>query len=220
VIAGPRGDGTLIMSGPFPRDETYWDTLADLGIGADVGIIWGGNEHDVCYLFESGMRFDFLSEHVRKMNPSAQIISRVAIRDRLQQTSFNDLDLVLKRLTTGGVNRIALIGTPPPKDDHKARRAFLRQPGEAHFVNRAAQLGLSVETISITDPYVRLKLWYLLQDMLAEEARTRGLMFIPVPKEVQDADGFLKREFWASDVTHANEAYGNVIYETVVRAFK
>ena len=57
-------------------------------------------------------------------------------------------------------------------------------------------------------------------NMLAEEARSRGLMFIPVPKEVQDADGFLKREFWASDVTHANEAYGNVIYETVVQAFK
>ena len=56
--------------------------------------------------------------------------------------------------------------------------------------------------------------------MLAEKARTRGLMFIPVPKEVQDADGFLKREFWASDATHANEAYGDVIYETVVRAFR
>jgi hypothetical protein len=91
---------------------------------------------------------------------------------------------------------------------------------EEFFVNWAAQLGQSLETISITDPYVRLKLWYLLQDVQAEEARIRGVMFIPVPKEVQDADGFLKREFWASDVSHTNEAYGNVIYETVVRAFK
>jgi hypothetical protein len=217
LIAGPRGDGTLIMAGPFPRDMSYWDALADLGTGADVGIIWHGNEHNVCYFFEAETPFDFLSPHVHKMDPSAQIMSRAAIRDRFQQ-SFNDLDLVLKRLATGGVNRIALIGTPPPKGDNEALRAFAQT--ETYFVEAAAQLGQSVETRAITDPYVRLKLWYLLQDKLAEEARIRGVMFIPVPKEVQDADGYLKREFWFEDVTHANEAYGNVIYETVVRAFR
>ena len=219
VIGGPRGDGTLFLAGgQWPRDMAYWDTLADLGMGADVGIIWGGNEHNVCYFFEAETPFDFLSAHVRIMNPSAQIMSRAAIRHRFQQLSFNDLDSALKRLTTGGLNRIALIGTPPPKGDNEALRALLKT--EEFFVSKAALLGQSVETIPITDPYVRLKLWYLLQDMLAEAARIRGVMFIPVPKEVQDPDGFLKREFWASDVSHANEAYGNVIYETVVRAFE
>jgi hypothetical protein len=151
------------------------------------------------------------------MNPSAQIISRAAIRHRFQK-SLDDLDLVLQRLATGGLNRIALIGTPPPKGDNEALRAFAQL--EDFFVSAARRFGQSVETLPITDPYVRLKLWYLLQDMLAEVARIRGVMFIPVPKEVQDTDGFLKREFWLSDVTHANEAYGNVMYETVVRAFR
>lgn len=218
VRAAPGRDGTFIMVGPWPRDMIYWDALADLAVGADVGIIWGGNEHNTCYFFEVETSFDFLSAHVRKMNPSAQIKSKAAIRHRLQQHSPNDLDLVLKPLVAGGVNRIALIGTPPPKADNEALRALLQT--EQFFVDRASQLGQSLETIPITDPYVRLKLWYLLQDMLAEEARTRGLMFIPVPKEVQDADGFLKREFWAADVTHANDAYGNVMYETVLQAFK
>jgi hypothetical protein len=44
-------------------------------------------------------------------------------------------------------------------------------------------------------------------------------MFIPVPKEVQDADGFLKRGFW-QDVTHANKTCRNVMHETVLRAFE
>ena len=219
VISGPRGDGTFIMAGsPQPRDMTYWDTLADLATDADVGIMWHGNEHNILYFFETETPFDFLSAHVRKMKPSAQIMSKAAIRHSFQQLSFDELDLVVDRLATGGVNRIALIGTPPPKGDNEALRALIQT--EVWFVQRAAQLGQSLETIRITDPFVRLKLWYLLQDMQAEEARTRGLMFIPVPKEVQDADGFLKREFWVSDVTHANEAYGNVIYETVVRAFE
>ena len=216
LIADSRGDGTFIMAGPSP-DMTYWDTLADLGTDADVGIIWGGNEHNVCYFFESEPRFDFLSAQVRKMNPSAQIMPRAAIRHRFQQ-SLNDLDLVLTRLATAGLNRIALIGTPPPKRDNEALRAFAQR--EEFFVSAAARFGQSVETLPITDPYVRLKLWHLLQDMLADTARSRGVMFIAVPKQVQDADGFLQREFWFPDVTHANEAYGNVIYETVARAFR
>ncbi|ORA76724.1 hypothetical protein BST28_20585 [Mycolicibacter kumamotonensis] len=217
LVAGPRGDGMLFLVGPGPkRDMSYFDTLADLAIGADVGIIWNGNEHLALYFFEAETPFDFLSAHVRTMNPSAQMKSQAAIRHRFQQTSFDTLDVVLKRLATGGLNRIALIGTPPPKGDNEALRALLQT--EEFFVNWAAQLGHSVETVPITDPYVRLKLWYLLQDMQAEKARARGLMFIPVPKEVQDADGFLKREFW-QDVTHANRAYGNVMYETVLRAF-
>ncbi|WP_139825340.1 hypothetical protein [Mycobacterium conspicuum] len=219
LITGPRGDGTLFLAGgAWPRDMAYWDTLGDLGIGADVGIIWGGNEHNILYFFEAETPFDFLSAHVRIMNPSAEIMSRAAIRHSFQELSFNGLGSALKRLMSRGLNRIALVGTPPPKDDNEALRALLKT--EEFFVSKAALLGQSVETIPITDPYVRLKLWYLLQDMLAEEARTRGAMFIPVPEEVQDADGFLKREFWASDVSHANEAYGNVVYETILRAFE
>ncbi|WP_156688305.1 sulfotransferase [Mycobacterium sp. Marseille-P9652] len=222
LVAGPGGDGTFIMVGPGPeRDMSYFDTLADLATGADVGIVWNGNEHNALYFFEAETPFDFLSPHVPKMKPSAQIVSQAAIRDSFQQFSYDFLDVVLKRLATAGLNRIALIGTPPPKGDNEALRALLNTEGftEEFFVSTAAQLGHSVDTVPITDPYVRLKLWYLLQDMLAEEARIRGLMFIPVPKEVQDADGFLRREFWWDDVTHANQAYGNVMYETVVRAF-
>ena len=58
------------------------------------------------------------------------------------------------------------------------------------------------------------------ESTLSYKARIREVLFIPVPEEVQDADGFLKREFWLSDVTRANDAYGNVIYEAVVRAFR
>lgn len=219
AIPGLRGDDTLILAGGvWPRDMTYWDTLADIGMGADVGILWGGNEHNLYYFFEAETPFDFLSNHVPVMNPSAQIMSTAAIRQSFRQASFDYLDLVLKRLTSGGLNRIALIGTPPPKGDNEALRGLLKT--ELFFVSRAELLGQSAETIPITDPYVRLKLWYLLQDMLAEEARVRGVMFISVPEEVQGADGFLKREYWASDVSHANAAYGNVIYETVLRAFE
>ena len=105
---------------------TYWDALADLATGADVGIMWHGNEHNILYFFETETPFDFLSAHVRMMKPSAQIMSKAAIRHSFQQLSFDELDLVVDRLATGGLNRIALIGTPPPKGDNEALRALFR----------------------------------------------------------------------------------------------
>ena len=217
AVAAPRGNGTLIMVGPWPRDTTYWDTLADLGTGANVAILWEGNEHNMCYFFEAEAPFDFLSTHVATLNPTAHIISKAAIRQRFQEISVNELDVALTRLVSRGLNRIALVGTPPPKRDNEALRGVLRN--EIFFVRLATALGQSVDTITITDPFVRLKLWYLLQDMRADEARKRGLMFIPVPTETQDADGFLKPEFWGPDVSHANEAYGDVLHDTLLRAF-
>jgi hypothetical protein len=215
LVSGRRGDGTLVMGGP--PDWAYWDALTEVAAGADVGVIWGGNEHNICFFFEAGPRFDFLSTHVPKMDPSAQILPKAAIRQRFQQ-SMTDLGVALERLAMAGANRVALIGTPPPKGDNEALRAFAQL--EDFFVEAATSIGQAVETLPITDPHVRLKLWYLLQEMQAEQARARGAMYIPVPKEVQDAEGFLKREFWLADVTHANEAYGDLMYETVVRAFR
>ncbi len=60
------------------------------------------------------------------------------------------------------------------------------------------QLGQSIEDIKITDPHVRLKMWFLLQDMIAEIAHRHGARFIPVPRELQDEEGFLLEQLLAS----------------------
>jgi hypothetical protein len=105
--------------------------------------------------------------------------------------------------------KLALLGTPPPKKDNEKLRGLLTR--EPVFVAIAAAHNATPETIEITDPYVRLKLWYLLQDMFREAAAKFGGVYVPVPAETQDRDGFLREEFWAADVTHANSDYGRLM---------
>jgi hypothetical protein len=109
---------------------------------------------------------------------------------------------------------VTLVGTPPPKKDNEALRKLLEK--EPYFCDWAAQLGQSIDEIKITEPHVRLKLWFLLQDMIAEIGRRHGARFIPVPSELQDEDGFLLEQYWHPDVTHANAAYGAIVLRKVL----
>jgi hypothetical protein len=210
-------EGVSMLLGPWPRGLDYWQALGAAAPGADVALIWGGNEHNVCYFFQADHAFDFLSKQVGQLIPSFQLVPKNMIRRRFMDVGISDLEKLLPRLVEVGSRRIAVLGTPPPKRDNEILRTMLVV--EPFFAEMAAYLGFSIETVPITAPHVRLKLWFLLQEMLAEQAKKVSATFVPVPREAQDEDGFLKREFWTQDVTHANEAYGRLMFAAMLAAF-
>jgi hypothetical protein len=57
----------------------------------------------------------------------------------------------------------------------------------------------------------------VLQEMFRQDANRHRVEFLPVPPEVVDTEGFLKPQFWADDLTHANPAYGQIILERLER---
>jgi hypothetical protein len=209
----PRGD-LHVLEGTWPRDAAYWRALADNAEGADVIIVWGGNEHNVSFFFQAAFAFDFLSNKVKRLIPTFQIVSQSKIKRRFNEIDLDELDSVLPMLNARGPASVTLVGTPPPKKDNEALRKLLEK--EPYFCDWAAQLGQSIDEIKITEPHVRLKLWFLLQDMIAEIGRRHGARFIPVPNELQDEDGFLLEEYWHPDVTHANAAYGAIVLRKVL----
>lgn len=212
-----NGD-VAVLESDWPRTDAYWDALTECSFGADVALIWGGNEHNICYFFQADHAFDFLSKNVNRLIPSFQVVPKATIRRRFLDAGLTQLSRVMDRLSAdGGDRRIAILGTPPPKRDNDALRAMLTE--EPFFVEQAAFLGHTVETIPITAPHVRLKLWYLLQEMLADQARRVGAAFVPIPSGAQDEDGFLKPEYWTRDVTHANADYGRLMFEAMLAAF-
>jgi hypothetical protein len=204
-----KRDNLHVLEGTWPRDEAYWRALADHAAGADLVIIWGGNEHNVGYFFQAAFAFDFLSNQVKRLIPSFQIVSQSRIKRRFNEIDLDELNGVLAMLNEREPASVTLLGTPPPKKDNEALRKLLAQ--EPYFCHWAAQLGQSIEDIKITDPHVRLKLWFLLQDMIADIARRHGARFLPVPSELQDEEGFLLEQYWHPDVTHANAAYGEIV---------
>jgi hypothetical protein len=203
-----------VLEGIWPRDAAYWRELADNAADADVVIVWGGNEHNVGFFFQAAFAFDFLSNKVKRLIPSFQIVSQSKIKRRFNEISLEELDGVLAALNARGPASVTLIGTPPPKKDNDKLRKLLEQ--EPYFCDWAAQLGQSIADIKITEPHIRLKLWFLLQDMIAEIARRHGARFIPVPKELQDEEGYLLEQYWHPDVTHANAAYGAILLRKVL----
>jgi hypothetical protein len=64
------------------------------------------------------------------------------------------------------------------------------------------------------------RLWGVLQESLADVARETGIRFLPVPNEAIDVDGYLKAKYRGpvANFSHANNAYGRLMLEHIVRA--
>lgn len=211
-------DDVAVMDGRWPRDESYWSQLAESAPGKRVGVIWGGNEHNSVYFFQAAYEFDFASRYVPGVLGAAQFVTQRTIKQRFRTLSLDDMNVALARISEAKPERFALLGTPPPKKDNDKLRALLER--EPAFMAWAKQINSPLETIGITDPYIRLKLWYLLQDMFREAAANHGAKFIAVPPEVQDSEGFLREELWAPDVTHANGEYGRIMLAKVIEELR
>jgi hypothetical protein len=211
-------EDVAVLDGRWPRDEAYWTHLAEVATGKRIGLIWGGNEHNSVYFFQAAYEFDFASRHVSGVLGGAQFITQRTIKQRFQKLSLDDMDATLSKIAAAKPERLALLGTPPPKKDNEKLRAMLER--EPALVAWAKQINAPLETIGITDPFVRLKLWYLLQDMFKEAAGRYGAAFIAIPPEVQDAEGFLREELWAPDVTHANADYGRIMLAKAIQELR
>jgi hypothetical protein len=203
ALVGPGGE----------RTDAYWRALQDAAPGNCLALVWGGNEHNVHYFFED-QAFDFVSRHVRKLVSTLNVVPQGLVREKFNEVSVVDLRRVLADLLSASPKRIAVVGTPPPrKDNDELRKLLVNEP---HFKIWAQYKGLNLASAKITAPHVRLKLWYLLQDMFAVAAQEAGAIFIPVPDQLRDEEGFLPQEYWYSDVTHANRRYGDIMLKRVI----
>lgn len=64
---------------------------------------------------------------------------------------------------------------------------------------------------------LRLRLYQLQTDLLRRYAESRGAQFIDTPPSTLDAEGFLAREFFDNDPTHANSRYAEVLYAHIMK---
>ncbi|HRF07214.1 MAG TPA: hypothetical protein PL193_01015 [Xanthobacteraceae bacterium] len=208
----PRVDALI---GPWPRAEDYWCELRRQSQDSIVALLWGGNEHNARFFFLPAQPFDFVVAR-RALLPIQVVFDLVPeslVRARFQPLKTSLVNF-LYEFSELQKRNVLVVGTPPPKRDETALRQFIRS--ETHFrvwVDSRASPG---DDIPINLPFIRLKLWLIVQDMLSEAAVAAGVRFLPVPKAACDADGFLLREYWAGDITHANLEYGNLLLAYVL----
>lgn len=206
------------LHGPWPRDEAYWQWMKEQSAGTQLVLVWGGNEHNLFYFFEDHRSFDFVSRHVNKLSYALNVVPQRMVRDKFNKASLANLRLLLAEIAKTPVVSLTVVGTPPPKrDNEQLRKILLNEP---YFVHWVEEIGEDLETVKILAPHIRLKLWFLLQDMLVDAAREVGAKFIPVAQELMDGEGFLREEYWHHDVTHANRRYGEVVLRRIVEELR
>jgi hypothetical protein len=204
------------LRAPMPRPDDFVSTMSRLLAGKQVAILYSGWDQ---LLFPPDPLFDFVSSEFPSLptDPTARILPEafVLAHDSIRHFPFF-LRADFERLRQGGLNDLVILCPPPPKGDNEEIRA--RMNFETILVDRAKSMGLDLTSAPITPPFIRLKMWRLVRRIYEQEAASTGALFVGVPPLSQDRYGFLKEEFWAPDVTHANAAYGELYLEYLLNA--
>lgn len=204
---------SLCLAGLFPVHVTnvkqYWDLVEKLAEIKNVAIVWGGNDHNANFLLLAGQPFDFIPRNYGSVltEPDAVLVAETLVREHFRP-ALSELDGLLKRLAKGTRRRL-VIGTPAPLRDSNLIRQRLST--ELYFAKKAEALGLDLNEVRIMPATIRRKLWFVVQEMLAEAAEANDAAFVPIPTEVLDSEGFLKIEYSFGDITHANSDYARLL---------
>lgn len=195
------------------RDWKYWNKMIKLAAGRPLLLLWGGNEHNTYFLFDTDRPFDFFYADF-PISTDREIVPFKLIRAKLQP-SIDALRGLLLTLQRRQHTRVIVGGTPPPRLNADVIRSRLRT--EPLFLQDLEKLGLAPETAPITPAPVRLKLWTVLQDSYSQITRECGFEYFPVPAALRDSAGYLPDAYCSNDVTHANEDYGKIYLEQFLR---
>ncbi len=191
-------------------DDDYWDFLAHAGAGRTVAVVWDGNQHNTAFLLSPEPPFRVYTSTVCEPGGEQGVwIPQEMVRD-FWSASFDRLGDVLALLSR--VAQVLVLGTPPPKSDQIVRATLASDP---YWAVVARELGLELDNVSVTPAAVRVALWRVLQDLTRDQAGKAGATFIPVPASAMSSDDLLLDCYGNPDVTHANSAYGELMWREI-----
>jgi hypothetical protein len=209
-----EGRGFMRIGGD-PQNLGYWDAVVELAKTLRIAVCFSGNQH-VSYFMFLDKPFDFaLASHPGLVvDQGVDLVPELQVRE-VFQPSMSHLEMVLRRMLDAGGQRPIVLGTPPPKGDNEAIwRGMQVNAGIADvFAKIASNLGLDFEKAQLAPACLRLKLWFLLQQMMRETAERLAVEFWPVSASAMTEEGYLRPEYWGEDATHANAAYGALMLD-------
>ena len=186
----------------FPRARDYWESVVQQSRSKVTAILWQGDRPIAQHFFKPGVDVQLTEYPDLPCDPTAQLVPEAALKVTLA-AGLDRLEALIEAIKENGGFPL-VCGTPPPKEDESLiRRALVPE-----FKSLLDEMEVNAETVPLASPQFRFKVWALTQRMLRELAHKHGVGFFPVPAIVQTERGFLRPEFCAPDVIHANERYG------------
>lgn len=206
-------DRGFFRLGGNPSTAGYWEAAIRLSRTRPLAVCWMGNQHNLHFMFVK-QPFDFClcARPDLAVDSAVPLVAELEIRE-VFRADIQMLEHILQRMLDSKGPRPVVLGTPPPRGDNDAIRAAMLASRE-FYAQVAARSGLyDLATAPLAPVRLRYKLWCLLQVMMEEVATRLGLKYWPVSDSATTEDGFLRREFWGEDTTHANAAYGSLMLD-------
>ncbi len=94
---------------------------------------------------------------------------------------------------------------PPPKES----TAHILKSVETAFLERG------IQDAGVSPAPLRLRFWHMQNEVLGALLAEHGIPLLPPPPGTQTPDGYLHPDFYASDATHANNAYGARVLQQI-----
>lgn len=170
------------------------------GFGRYFSMI-GGNAHNALGLLRHSRSFDFIlpGEPHLPLEDGAEILTAGYVASALQRMVMVDLEAMRALRARAPCTHIE---SPPPIGDDNHVREHL----DPYFRDQPSPI-IAARTL-------RYKLWRLNSMVIARFCADNDIGFQTAPTSTMDG-GFLSRDFYAHNATHANEAYGDEILRQV-----
>ena len=203
-LRAPGYGGALVRSaGPPTLNRRLAEDVTAPSRELIVSLI-GGNKHNILGLLNHPRPFDFVlpEEPELPFTPGAECVPADLVADSLAKRAVNELDLLgaLRRATKVPIIHME---SPPPNPNVEHIR---RHPGV--FRDR-------IDALGVAPAHLRYKLWRVHSSVVRRACAEIGIVFVPAPKEAQDAHSMMLEAAWADDPTHGSAWYGAFVLQQI-----
>lgn len=186
--------------------ERFLEMIRPLRADDVVLSMIGGNQHAVFSTIQHPQAFDFIDPASGpQRDESAELIPYRTLAAVFEKGIRNGDGKSLEAIRRATPARVVHIIPPPPKADN----AFIQDYHESHFANEG------ITACGVSAPSLRLKFWKLQTRLLQKLCDELGIEVMMPPAAALDPEGFLARDYYANDATHANPAYGELVLREV-----
>lgn len=168
----------------------------------------GGNQYNTLGLLEHPEPFDIIDPVTRgDPEPTTARIIPVAQMSLAFDDFVGGIRQPLERLKASFAGQVFHLNPPPPKSDN----AYIKKNAEGYFRSEGKVV------VNVSPPGMRRRLWLAQTAALARMCEGIDVSFLDVPEDSLDEAGFLKREAYGADATHANSVYGELVLRSLER---
>ena len=193
-------------------DTSFEEFLAKASTLSDADVVVsmiGGNQHAVFSTVQHPRHFTFMLPGDKAARDDAEIIPYRALAQHFEAGIRGRDGQSLEALRKAARGRVVHLQPPPPKRDNDH---ILRHHESRFAEDKIADLGVST-------PELRMAFWQLQATLLASLCAELDIEVLPPPPGALDPDGFLAEAFYASDATHANPLYGELVLQQIEERF-